>query len=61
MKFGLKMLFHRVWQLLRDLSGENDYARYRDWTLARGQSPMTPKDFYLAQLRQKYSRPNRCC
>ena len=50
-----------AWQFLCDATGENDYARYRTFALRQGESPMTPEAFYLSQLRQKYSRPNRCC
>ena len=50
-----------VWQYLREVSGENDYARYRTRALAQGTAPLSPGDFYLAQLARKYSRINRCC
>jgi len=50
-----------VWQYLREVSGENDYARYRARALAQGIAPLSPGEFYVAQLRRKYSRINRCC
>jgi len=49
------------WDYLREVSGENDYARYQTTALARGTSPMSAEDFYLWRLRQKYSQINRCC
>jgi uncharacterized short protein YbdD (DUF466 family) len=58
---GLWNLLRIVWQYLREASGENDYARYRARALSRDAEPMTPGEFYLRQLRQKYSRINRCC
>lgn len=45
----------------REVSGENDYARYRARALEQGIPPMSPEAFYLAKLQRKYSRPNRCC
>ena len=49
------------WNYLREASGENDYARYRAHALAREGSAMTEEEFYLWQLRRKYSQINRCC
>ena len=57
----LHRVLELVWQYLRDVSGENDYARYRARTLAQGIALMSPGEFYLAQLRRKYSRINPCC
>jgi len=57
----LQSIARIVWQYLRELSGENDYARYRARALGQGSRPMSPDEFYLWQLRQKYSRINRCC
>lgn len=53
--------FELAWQYLREVSGENDYARYRARALAQGIAFMSPGEFYLAELRRKYSRMNRCC
>ncbi len=50
-----------LWEYLREVSGENDYPRYRTRVLAQKDQPMTPQEFYLWHLRQKYSRLNRCC
>ena len=54
-------LIRTVWQYLREISGEEDYSRYRARAEARGEVPLTPDAFYLGQLREKYSRINRCC
>ena len=56
-----RMLLRTVWQYLREVSGENDYARYRARSLAQQQRPLTPEAFYLQRLKDKYSRINRCC
>jgi hypothetical protein len=50
-----------LWEYLREACGENDYARYRARSLRQGNEPMPPQAYYLRQLQQKYSRPNRCC
>ena len=49
------------WRFLRELTGENDYARYCGHAGADGAPVMTAEQFYLHRLRQKYSRINRCC
>ena len=54
-------IIRKLWQYLRETCGENDYARYRARALRLGARPMTPDQFYLWQLQQKYSRPARCC
>ena len=50
-----------IWSFARELLGENAYARYREHIAARGGCPLTPQEFYLSELRRKYSRPSRCC
>jgi uncharacterized short protein YbdD (DUF466 family) len=54
-------LLYALWRYLKEAAGENDYQRYRARALERGAQLMTAKDFYDWQLRQKYSRINRCC
>ncbi len=51
----------RLWHLVREACGENDYARCCADAAAHGQEPPTPEAFYLANLQRKYSRPTRCC
>ncbi len=57
----LNHLIRIAWGYLRELSGENDYERYRARTRALGLELLTPAAFYLSRLREKYLRPNRCC
>ncbi len=57
----LQRLIQVFWEYLREATGENDYAHYRARALAGGGCPMSPKEFYVWQLREKYSRINRCC
>jgi hypothetical protein len=54
-------LMRAVWQYLREISGEEDYPRYRARVVAQGGAPLGPDAFYLVQLRKKYSGVNRCC
>ena len=56
-RYKLRML----WEYLREVAGENDYLRYRNNTLARGEEPLSPQEFYLRQLQRRYSRVNHCC
>jgi hypothetical protein len=50
-----------VWGLVRELMGENAYARYCDYVARRGGQPLGPQEFYVSELQRKYSRPSRCC
>ncbi len=50
-----------LWELLREACGENAYARYCRYVVARGGQPLSPQAFYLAELERKHSRPARCC
>ena len=57
----IKQVVQVVWEYLREVSGENDYARYRTRAISLGAEPMTPQRFYLFRLQEKYARPCRCC
>ncbi len=57
----LRNLIKSVWEYLREVSGENDYARYCARVPADRGCPMSPEEFYVWKLRQKYSRISRCC
>ncbi len=57
----LGKLLAAFWHYLRDVSGENDYARHCAYELALGHQPLSPKAFYLWKIHQQYSRINRCC
>jgi uncharacterized short protein YbdD (DUF466 family) len=50
-----------LWNYLREVSGENDYARYRTRMSAEGRSAVSRREFYNQRQQEKYSRPNRCC
>ena len=52
-----------LWQLLLELTGDSDYARYCASVRTRhpGQPLPSARAFYLARLDEKYARPNRCC
>jgi uncharacterized short protein YbdD (DUF466 family) len=54
-------LLKAFWNYLREVSGENDYARYRSRLAAEGGIPVSRREFYDQRQREKYSRPNRCC
>ena len=56
-----RKLAQAVWQYVREVSGENDYARYRARAFRQKTDPMSPTEFYLSQLHRKYSRISRCC
>jgi hypothetical protein len=58
---SLLNLIRTAWQYLREVSGEEDYRRYRARVIAQGGVPIAPDAFYLFQLREKYSRINSCC
>jgi len=51
----------RLWEYLREAAGENDYLHYRDHTVAKGEEPLSPQEFYLQQLQRRYSRVSHCC
>jgi uncharacterized short protein YbdD (DUF466 family) len=58
MRFILKW-----WNLLGQILGEGEYARYCEYLRAKhpNWSLPTPEEFYVTRLNEKYSRPNRCC
>lgn len=58
---SLRKLLRGLWNYLREVSGENDYARYCEHVLKHGGGPMTRQAFYLQQHEDKNSHPNRCC
>ena len=54
-------LLKSFWDYLREVSGENDYARYCARMAAEGSDPVSRREFYEGRQQEKYSRPNRCC
>ena len=57
----VKRTFQTLWNYLREVSGENDYAHYVKHALESGQQPLSRQAFYLRQLEHRHSKPNRCC
>lgn len=51
----------RAWQGLREWSGDAAYEKYAQCAVRGGAKQLTPAEFYVEQLKRKYSRPNRCC
>jgi hypothetical protein len=51
----------RIWEIVREVFGDKAYDRYAERARARGETPLAPAEFYVSQLRHKYSRPSRCC
>ena len=54
------LLWH-IWEIAREVFGDKAYDRYAEHMRAHGGDPLTPEEFYVAQLQRKYSRPCRCC
>jgi uncharacterized short protein YbdD (DUF466 family) len=54
-------MLRAFWNYFREVSGENDYARYCTRMSAEGRSPVSKCEFYDQRQQEKYSRPNRCC
>jgi uncharacterized short protein YbdD (DUF466 family) len=59
----LPRLLRRFWHGLREWCGDAAYERYVHTAATKSASSptLTAKEFYLEQLRRRYSRPNRCC
>lgn len=58
--------FGGAWWWLRQVTGDSSYDNYLRSAARRGncsQQPLllSPGEFYLDQLRRRYSRPSRCC
>ncbi len=58
---AISELLRSVWHFVREMCGENDYARCCSRARVRGEEPPTPEAFYLAKLHRKYCHPSRCC
>jgi uncharacterized short protein YbdD (DUF466 family) len=50
----------RVWSWLRAVSGDDAYEAYVSRPGRPGAAP-SREEFYVDELRRKYSRLNRCC
>jgi hypothetical protein len=52
----------RLWHGLREWSGDAAYERYLQCALNSSiERPLSETDFYVEELKRRYSRPNRCC
>ena len=53
----------RLWRLLRELSGDDAYERYRSHRLAchADEVPLSRRAFYEESQRRKWSGVSRCC
>jgi uncharacterized short protein YbdD (DUF466 family) len=60
MAMAIEMM-RRVWDMAREVLGDNAYERYKARARQQGQKVLTAKEFYLSQLERKYSKPSRCC
>jgi uncharacterized short protein YbdD (DUF466 family) len=56
----LAVLSARAWAWLRAVSGDDAYEAYVSRVSGPGAVP-TRGEFYLDELRRKYSRLSRCC
>jgi hypothetical protein len=64
MKFFLaraKRILLPLWRGLREWSGDAAYERYLRSSAQSSGPALSEKQFYLDQLRRRYSRPSRCC
>ena len=48
-------------QWFRGATGAQKYESYLRHAEKQGDRPLTEEEFYLDDMRRKYSRPNRCC
>jgi uncharacterized short protein YbdD (DUF466 family) len=56
-------LLRKWWNLLGQIMGEGEYVRYCEHMISKhpGIKIPTAKEFYVSRLKERYSRPNRCC
>jgi uncharacterized short protein YbdD (DUF466 family) len=61
----LSSVFRRLWEALRQLSGDDAYERYlAHWHVhhaAEGTEPLSPEDFFKAEQERKWDGIKRCC
>jgi uncharacterized short protein YbdD (DUF466 family) len=58
----MKAVLRVLWTGLRQWSGDAAYERYLECALRHGaDKTLSESEFYVEQLNQRYSRPNRCC
>jgi uncharacterized short protein YbdD (DUF466 family) len=59
----MRRLLKNIGLFLKDAAGERAYERYCAHVRAHHPERRVPseKEFYLARLKEKYTRPSRCC
>jgi uncharacterized short protein YbdD (DUF466 family) len=58
----IRAVLKTIWRGLRQWSGDAAYETYVECAKrAGGSQPLSPSEFYVEQLKRRYSRPNRCC
>jgi len=59
---SLRMASTRLWQGLREWSGDAAYETYVRCAMKHHVAPvLSREEFYVEQLKRKYSRVSRCC
>jgi uncharacterized short protein YbdD (DUF466 family) len=53
----------RLWKALEQVLAGMDYLRYCEHMRIRhpDQPVLSGREYYLARIRERYSRPSRCC
>ena len=60
---GLITLLHRLWKIIRELSGDDAYERYHAHHVACHShiAPLSRKEFFQRDQQQKWNSIKRCC
>jgi uncharacterized short protein YbdD (DUF466 family) len=60
---GLRLALHDLWLGIREWCGDSAYDRYvqAQQKVSSESRLLTPAEFYVERLNNRYSRPNRCC
>jgi uncharacterized short protein YbdD (DUF466 family) len=59
----MKRLIAKLWLGIREWCGDSAYERYVQVVTMKPEKSrlLTPAEFYVERVNQRYSRPNRCC
>ena len=61
----MRVALHRIWALLREVTGDDAYERYlAHWRAAHaadGTRPLDRSSFYREEQRRKWDGIRRCC
>jgi uncharacterized short protein YbdD (DUF466 family) len=60
---GLRLALNDLWLGVREWCGDSAYDRYVEAQQKASSKNrlLTPAEFYVERLNNRYSRPNRCC